>query len=38
MAPEAGMDAFDGAGLSVVVPFYEEGALVAGVLAEGPAG
>ena len=29
-----GGGAFDGAGLSVVVPFYNEGALVAGVLAE----
>lgn len=34
MAPEDAAAPYDGAGLSVVVPFYEEGALVAGVLAE----
>jgi dolichol-phosphate mannosyltransferase len=34
MTGESGGDAFDGAGLSIVVPFYDEGPLVAGVLAE----
>jgi dolichol-phosphate mannosyltransferase len=34
MTAEEGGDAFDGAGLSIVVPFYDEGPLVAGVLAE----
>lgn len=34
MGRENGIAAYDGAGLSVVVPFYDEGPLVAGVLAE----
>ncbi len=34
MSIEGGDSAFDGIGLSVVVPFYDEGILVAGVLAE----
>ncbi len=34
MADDAGADGFDGAGLAVVVPFYQEGTIVRRVLAE----
>lgn len=34
MGPDDGIAGFDGAGLSVVVPFYDEGPLIDGVLAE----